>query len=153
LAEPSDLIPFALEATRTMSERVKVGVIVLNQQLGATRSATHAGISVSNILSFPQGGITQAARRLEPGQILSHEGVSSGWFYEVVSGMLKLSKVTSDGRILIVVFLLPGDVASLSDIDVYGCTAQAALPAPAASEGCRLPHRDGRAPDWRGGRP
>src|SRR3546814_17476888 len=80
----------------------------------------------SNILSFSQPGAVHPVRRLGHGKALFHEGDQNGWLYEVVSGMLKLSKVTSDGRMLIVDFLLPGDVASLSDIDVYGCTAQAA---------------------------
>src|SRR3546814_13791815 len=61
-------------------------------------SANCAARRSSNILSVSQPGAVHPVRRLGHGKALFHEGDQNGWFYEVVSGMLKLSKVTSDGR-------------------------------------------------------
>lgn len=98
---------------------------MLNQQILTPRPTAHAERGLSNVFSFPRSGVAQPVRHLAGGQTLFHEGDPSKWLYEVVGGMLKLSKVTSDGRMLIVDFLVPGDLASLSDVDHYRCTAQA----------------------------
>lgn len=98
---------------------------MLNQQILPARPRAHAERGLSNVFSFPRSGLAQPVRHLAAGQALFHEGDPSNWLYEVVGGMLKLSKVTSDGRMLIVDFLVPGDLASLSDVDHYRCTAQA----------------------------
>src|SRR3546814_11819190 len=88
----------------------------VNRQELSGSSAKCADMRSSNILSFSQPGAVHPVRRLGPGKALFHEGDHTGWFYEVVSGLLKLSKLTSAGRLLIDDFLVAVHIDSLVDI-------------------------------------
>ncbi len=75
-----------------------------------------------------------AARRLAAGQVLFDEGAPAHDVYTLTAGMLKLFKVTRDGRRQITGFLLPGDFIGLAFADSYVYGAEAVI----NSEVCRF---------------
>lgn len=75
-----------------------------------------------------------AARRLAAGQVLFDEGAPARDVYTLTAGMLKLFKVTRDGRRQITGFLLPGDFIGLAFADSYVYSAEAVVD----SEVCRF---------------
>ena len=75
-----------------------------------------------------------AWRRLAAGQTLFDEGAPVENVYTLTGGMLKLCKVTRDGRRQITGFLLPGDFIGLAFADSYVYGAEAVVD----SEVCRF---------------
>lgn len=68
----------------------------------------------ANVLPWPVDLPTRPRRRLGPGRILFHEGDAADFAYEVASGMLKLTKLTADGNLLILDFVGPGEMIGLT---------------------------------------
>ena len=67
-------------------------------------------------------------RRLEPREALYFEGDDSTFFYEVLEGVVRTSKVLSDGRRQVVSFNFPGELVGLSHDTVYHTTCEAIAP-------------------------
>ncbi len=78
----------------------------------------------ADILSWPLDRRIARTRRYGNGRILFHQGMPVECVYEIVSGMLKLSKVTSDGHLLVLDFAVAGDVVGIADEQDYSYTAQ-----------------------------
>lgn len=68
----------------------------------------------ATVLPWPVELPTRPRRRLGPGRILFHEGDAADFAYEVASGMLKLTKLTVDGNLLILDFVGPGEMIGLT---------------------------------------
>lgn len=89
---------------------------------GVPASLPQSGVTAS----LPQSGVTAACdRRLANGRTLFHAGDEARWLYEVVEGVLKLWTTTPDGQLLILDFLVPGDVVGLELSSVHPHTAEA----------------------------
>jgi CRP/FNR family transcriptional regulator, anaerobic regulatory protein len=69
-----------------------------------------------------------ALRHLVAGQSLFYEGDAPTHLYEIVSGVVKVSKCTAGGKSLVLDFLLPGDVIGLTLADGYAYDAVAIEP-------------------------
>lgn len=65
------------------------------------------------------------ARKLCKGEELFTEGDDATYFYEVVSGAIRTSKLLNDGRRQIDAFHLPGDIFGLEAGDTHRFTAEA----------------------------
>jgi CRP/FNR family transcriptional regulator, anaerobic regulatory protein len=66
-------------------------------------------------------------QKVERGQTICFEGDPCERVFQVVTGVVKLFKMTLDGRIQIVDFAQPGDFIGLVDADMHGLTAEAAV--------------------------
>ncbi|MEH6758657.1 MAG: Crp/Fnr family transcriptional regulator [Parasphingorhabdus sp.] len=71
-----------------------------------------------------QRHVHQKILNLSSGQTVFHEGNISEYIFEVQSGTLKISKVTEDGRQLILGFPSIGDVIGLAGVSKYLHTAE-----------------------------
>lgn len=73
------------------------------------------------------GGLARARRliRFDRRQIIACEGELATSLFNVVSGVVKLSRSLSDGRTQIIGFRFPGEFFALSDADGYSTIAEA----------------------------
>jgi len=67
-------------------------------------------------------------RRLAPGESLYYEGDDASFVYEVLEGVLRTSKVLSDGRRLVVSFNFPGQIVGISHDKAQHATCEAIAP-------------------------
>jgi CRP/FNR family transcriptional regulator len=77
----------------------------------------------------------QSHHDLAAGQAVFYEGDAAEHIYNVVDGIIRLSKLLSDGRRLVSGFLVPGDFLGFARDDVYTYTAEAVH----AAALCRMP--------------
>lgn len=59
------------------------------------------------------------------GEAIFREGDEAGFLFNITAGVVKLSKLLSDGRQQITGFLFPGDFLGFAFLNRYGCTAEA----------------------------
>lgn len=76
--------------------------------------SSHQRSAGATVLPWPVEFPTRPRRRLGPGRILFHEGDAADFAYEVASGMLKLTKLTIEGNLLILDFVGPGEMIGLT---------------------------------------
>lgn len=74
---------------------------------------------------------------LDPGQAVFYERDSADFTFNVTVGLVRMSKMLSDGRRQITGFLFPGDFLGFSFRDVYAYTAEAVT----RVRLCRFPRR------------
>ncbi len=68
-------------------------------------------------------------RTITAGQVLFHEGSSPDFVFEILSGTLKTSKVSEDGRQLIFGFPTTGDIIGVAGLNEYAETVETVTPA------------------------
>lgn len=68
---------------------------------------------------------TRPIETLEPNEVLFWEGDAAANVFEIVSGVLRLYRLLSDGRRAIVGFMFPGDVLGVPCREGYSYTAEA----------------------------
>ncbi len=69
-----------------------------------------------------QVGVTQ---RVQPGAIIVYEGDEVDDCFKVLSGAVRLHKITADGRRQVLDFRVPGEFLGIPGLDVHACTAEA----------------------------
>ena len=67
----------------------------------------------------------KSRKRLTNGEFLFCEGEQNEYFYNIVSGAVKLVKSLPDGRTQVTGFVLSGESAGFSGVEKYACSAQA----------------------------
>lgn len=71
----------------------------------------------------------QHLHRISAGKHLYHEGQTARHIYEVVTGVLRLTRVMEDGRRQVIAFGYPGDVVGFPSDGAYHTDCDALLPA------------------------
>jgi CRP/FNR family transcriptional regulator len=67
-------------------------------------------------------------RSLEPGDVLIHEGEPAGEVFNIVEGMLMVSRLGRDGRRQVLSFLFPDNFVGLTATERYFFTVEAVTP-------------------------
>ncbi|MFT6424738.1 MAG: CRP/FNR family transcriptional regulator, partial [Celeribacter sp.] len=73
------------------------------------------------VTTLPQAAET----RLKSGAYLYYEGDDVDWLYQVKSGVLRLTRLLSDGRRQVIAFGYPGDIIGFPAIDVHHTDCEA----------------------------
>lgn len=100
--------------------------------LGPCAACAARQLAFCNVLDEGDlGRLLEIMTETEPGagQTIFYEGDEAKSVYNVTSGVVRVSKMLSDGRRQITGFLFPGDFVGLSHDDAYAYTAEAITPA------------------------
>jgi CRP/FNR family transcriptional regulator, anaerobic regulatory protein len=108
---------------RKMTSITSTQAIVANH----TMEGWHPPRSTKRVQGLSEYLGATSLQTFERGQTICFEGDPCERVFQVVTGLVKLFKMTLDGRIQIVDFAQPGDFIGLGDTDGYGLTAEVAV--------------------------
>jgi len=91
----------------------------------AHRNALNAAVLAGPLGAAPSLANMGAVINFDRNATIFHEGDDADHSYKVVSGAIRLSKMTSDGRRQVAEFALPGDFIGLNWLDEHAMTAEA----------------------------
>jgi len=114
-------------ATTTAAKTASIAPLGLRAQAGLAHqgAAAREGVRVPERIAAAFGGAGGTLVRFERNDAIYYEGDDAGACYKVVSGMVRLCKLTEDGRRQITSFLMAGDVFGWTDDDTRAFSAEA----------------------------